>query len=276
MILIVTVTTIIAGFFVYSTLVPWLVSRLRDRDIAPDTPQPFGYRTAWLAIDTDRTGEVVEALGVSDLQCVNWRTGIATIYDEELADDYVFISPPVDGTTYVVGLALPHPVGARFVDKCLPLLHRLSEQFGGVAYFFTYPVIELYAWARFSDGQLKRAFAWGDEGAIWNRGAITDVERSMGLDVFELRRANAPGGAKGRQMRRKELDGGFAYPTEEHVLHVAAEWGLDPTKLDLVSEDVGLGYVAQVPGGWAQRRNKNSPNPDKTPTERRAELRPVR
>ena len=77
------------------------------------------------------------------------------------------------GWTFVVGLPLPHPVGRGFVDKCTPMLVDLGGRFEEVQYFFSYPPIDYYAWARVKDGRLVRAFAVSDEGIVWNKGRAT-------------------------------------------------------------------------------------------------------
>ncbi len=251
-----TVTALLFAFFVATSVVPWVVDLLTDKDTAPDKPWPFGYRTAWLAIATEETEGVLEALRLENIQCVNWRTGIATTYDEELGEHFVFVSPPVAGWTFVVGLALPHPVGPRFEDTCMPLLAALSRRFGEVQYYFTYPFIEHYAWARFSGGGLVRAFAWGDEGIIWNRGRITEEERALGLKVFALRRL---GGRSGKARKARDDDDPTGYPNEEAVLAMARAWGLDPTRIDREPTPPGLGFVGEVPLTWRARRKRERP-----------------
>lgn len=239
--------------FLVASVVPVVRELMHDADVAPDRPVAFGYRTAWLAIETTDTDAVIAALELTSLQTVNWRTGMSTVYDDELSDHYVFVSPPVAGWTYVVGMALPHPVSLRFVDRCTPLLLELSAQFGRVQYYFTYPVIDLYAWAKLEDGQLKRAFAWGDEGAIWNKGAITQQERELGLKVFELRKL-------GGNIRASELDDDTGYPTEADVLKLAGIWGTDPTVLETVSVEPGHGQIGEVPAQWRVKRARRNPH----------------
>jgi len=235
-----------------ATAIPVVRGWMHDPEVAPDRPISFGYRTAWLAIETTDTEAVIAALELSSIQVVNWRTGMSTIYDDELGDHYVFVSPPVAGWTYVVGMALPHPVSLRFVDRCTPMLLDLSAQFGKVQYYFTYPVIDLYAWAKLEDGQLKRAFAWGDEGAIWNKGAVTPQERDLGLKVFELRKL-------GGSIRAADLDDDTGYPTESHVLKLADSWGVDPTQIEKLSGEPGYGRIGEVPAQWRVKRARRHP-----------------
>lgn len=227
-------------------LAPRLVERRLSFDRAADRPLPFGYRMAWLAIRTGDTQRVIDALRLERVEASNWNSGLGTVYSEEFGETHVFVSPPVEGWTFVVGLALPHPLGAAFHDKTTPFLLELGGAFAEVQYYFSYPVIDFFAWARVVDGRLERAFAIGDEGIIWNKGRPSPRERTMGLKLFELR---------GIQGRRGDAGGELLlYPTEDHVIALAAEWGLDPTRLEARRAEPGLGYVALAPRRWRPER----------------------
>lgn len=228
----------------------WLAPRLGERrlrhDRAPDRPQPFGYRMAWLAIRTTDTQQVIDALGLKSVQASNWSSGLGTAYSEELGETHVFVAPPVEGWTFVIGLPLPHPLGPAFHDKATPFLLELGGAFSEVQYYFSYPVIDFFAWARVVDGRLVRAFAIGDEGVIWNKGRPSRPERAMGLRLFELR---------GIQGRRGDAGGELLlYPTEDHVIALAAQWSLDPTRIDARRVDPALGYVGLAPRRWRPER----------------------
>src|SRR4029077_20877967 len=96
-------------------------------------------------------------------------------------------SPPVRDLPFGGGSPFPSALGRGFVDKCTPLLVDLGGRFPEVQYFFSYPPIDFYAWARVRDGRLVRAFAVTDEGIVWNKGRTTKEERGLGLQLFELR-----------------------------------------------------------------------------------------
>ena len=159
---------------------------------------------------------------------------------------HVFVSPPVDGWTFVVGLPLPHPVGRAFADKCTPLLLDLGAQFPEVQYYFTYPLIDFFAWARIKDGRLVRAFAIGDEGIVWNKGRTTREEKALGLKLFELRGVRGRKGDAGGEI--------ILYPTEDHVMRIAAGWSLDPTMLGEAPAEASIGYVGLAPLRWRPER----------------------
>ena len=215
---------------------------------APDRPHPFGYKMAWLAVRSTDTSGVIEQLGLFKPQLANWESGLGTIYDDRLGEARVFVSPPVDGWTFVVGLSLPVPLGERFHDKASVLIERLSQRFPEVQYFFTYPLIDTFAWARARDGRIERAFAVGEGGVVWNRGKTTREELALGLKYFELRGVR----------NRKDDAGGeiMLHPTESHVLELAGRWGLDPTRIDAGIAEPALGLVGIVPLAWRPERKR--------------------
>ena len=229
-----------------------ILPRLSDRSVAfagePDAPKAFGADMAWMAIRSEDTAAVVSALGIAieGASVANWNSGIGTIYDVSLCDNYVFVSPPVKGWTFVAGVALPLPASRAFVDKLTPLLSTLGTEFRDVQYFASYPVIDLFAWARLEKGRMVRAFAIGDEGVIWDRGKPTREERALGLKLFELRGIRGRKGDTGEKI--------ILHPTEEHVLRLATSWSLDPTRLGAMPEPLGAGVVAVAPRAFKPER----------------------
>lgn len=216
-------------------------------NITPDRPCPFGYRMSWIAVRSRDTGAVAAALGLANPQVANWRTGIGSVYDNALGQSHVFVSPPVNGWTFVVGLPLPHPVGPAFIDKCMPLLAALGQRFVEVQYYIAYPPIDLFAWVRIIDGKVQRAFAIGDEGVVLSQGKTTKDERSLGLKLFELR------GVRGRKG-----DAGGAlilHPTEEHVMRLAGRWGIDPINIERAPKGApAVGIIGVAPAAWRAER----------------------
>ena len=213
---------------------------------SPDKPVPFGYQMAWLAIRSRDTAAIVEALGLESAQPSNWNAGIGTVYDPRLGQNHVFVSPPVNGWSFVIGLPLPQPIGRGFADKATPLLSDLGKRFIEVQLFIAFPPVDLFAWARIIDGRVVRAFAVGDQGIIWNQGKTTKEERALGLKLFELR---------GVRDRRGDAGGPLIlHPTEDHVMQVARKWSLDPTKLGPKSGPESAGLIARAPQNWRVER----------------------
>lgn len=228
----------------------WLAWRGTDKRIVleavPDRPCAFGCAMAWLAIRTSDADAAIEALRLVEPEPCNWDSGIGAVYDARLGAGHVFVTPPVRGWTFVVGLSLPHPVGRGFVDKCTPLLVDLGGRFPEVQYFFSYPPIDYYAWARVRDGRLVRAFAVTDEGIVWNKGRTSKEERGLGLKLFELRGVQGRKGDAGGEL--------ILHPTEDHVMRLAHRWSLDPTTLNIGSSQIGLGRIALAPAAWRAER----------------------
>ncbi|MGD9785474.1 MAG: hypothetical protein AB7E80_01150 [Hyphomicrobiaceae bacterium] len=248
------VTLLVAATIAAAAL--WLAPRLgRGRLILatdPDSPHPFGWDTSWIAVRSSDTMAVVDALGLEAPEDSNWNSGLGSVYDRDLGRDRIFVSPPVEGWTFAVGLALPGVMGPGFVDKCAPLLSQLAAEFDDVQYYLCYPELDLFAWVRFEHGVLVRAFAMTEQGIVWNRGAPTRPERALGLSFYELR------GVKERQG-----DAGGALllaPTEDHVLNIAASWGLDPSRLGQrrPTPESTLGMLALAPRAWTVERIRRS------------------
>jgi hypothetical protein len=226
-----------------------LAPRLADGrirfEIKPDRPRAFGYKMAWLAIRTRDGAKIAEILDLAPVPC-NWNSGLGTVYDDRLGENHVFVTAPVDGWTFVVGLCLPHPTSRAFVDKWTPLLVQLGSRFPEVQYFFTYPPIDFFAWARIVEGKLVRAFAIGDQGILLSRGKPTREERRLGLKLFEMRGVKGRTGDAGGEL--------VLHPTEDHVMRLAQAWSLDPTRLDASSAEPALGAVALAPAAWRAER----------------------
>ncbi|MDX2257342.1 MAG: hypothetical protein NW205_00345 [Hyphomicrobiaceae bacterium] len=216
----------------------------------PDRPLAFGSGMAWLAVRTEDGMAVASQLGIPAVQLANWNSGLGTIYDERLGAARLYITPPVKGWTFVVGLSLPHPVGPAFVDKLSPLLLKLGSAFPDVQYYFAYPAIDYFAWARVANGKIVRAFAVSDAGIVWNKGKISKEERALGLRLFELRGVKGRSGDAGGEL--------VLYPTEPHVFEIARGWSVDPMQLGSGSVSPVLGLMADAPLSWAAERARKS------------------
>lgn len=216
----------------------------------PDRPPPFGSNMSWLAVRTRDTSRLVGALGLVHVSGANWSTGLGTVYAADLGETRVFVSPPVGGWTFVVGQILPQPLGKSFLDKTTPLLLDLGREFIEVQYYLASPAIDHFAWARVIDGKLVRAFAIGDEGVLWNKGKPGKEEKAMGLKLFELRGVRGRRGDAGNEI--------VLYPTEEHVMRLAARWSIDPTRISELKTEAALGWIGLAPPGWRSERARKA------------------
>lgn len=231
-------------------LAPRLLPRRVRMDVAPDAPRAFGSEMSWLAVKTDDAGHLAAVLGLEDLSVANWNSGIGAIYDLKLSDTFVFISPPVEGWTFVAGVSLPLPQRGGFVDKAAPLLTRVAREFRSVQYFATFPIIDFYAWAWFENGQPMRASAFGEAGPVWDAGRPTAAERELGLSTLELR---------GIVNRQGDIGGALQlHPTESHVLGIAGGWGLNPMTIEALGGRHSTGWIARAPHAWRAERVRSA------------------
>ncbi len=186
-----------------------------ELDTRPDLPQSFGYKTAWWAIKSKKAALVASAVGlVNPLPC-NWDSGISAS-----RAGGVFVSPPVKGWVLVTGTNLL-PKGKDVESSCLQPLLELSIQFGDAQVFATHRVVDYHVWARAKNGELTRGFAWvGESGSLlWDEGDDT-TESGLGLYLPNTADLDADD--------LEDID----WPTEDHVLEIAAEWSISPGDLD--------------------------------------------
>ena len=183
----------------------WLARGAREKRVvlaaSPDGPCAFGCGMAWLAVRADAPEAVIEALRLEQATSCNWNSGIGAAYDDWLGSAHVFVTPPVRGWVFVVGLPLPAPRRPGFIDKCTPMLVDLGGRFDEVQYFFSFPPIDYFAWARVKDGRLVRAFAVTDEGIVWNKGRD---QQGRARPRTEAVRAEGRARAQGRCRRRDD------------------------------------------------------------------------
>jgi hypothetical protein len=210
--------------------VVWLIAAFLPTFVAsflfgsePDKPVPFGYKTAWLAIRSEKPREVAEAVGLVKIRDSAWSEGL------QAADrGNAFVSPPVHGWVLVVSTSLPDAGDGKSTDKCMPLLSRLGKRFSDVQYFATHQVVEYHAWARVKNGIVVRQFAYlGERGEVrWDNGPPTPEEVRLG---FKFNADKGP------------------YPDEEDVLHLAEAWSVNPMKLDTLGLPASLGLAGRLP-----------------------------
>ncbi|MCE9638047.1 MAG: hypothetical protein K8T90_20285 [Planctomycetes bacterium] len=190
-----------------------------------DRPVSFGYTSVWVAVRGRTPIDVVEALRLTSVVPVAWADGIDAAYGGR-----VFVAPPLDGWVLAASTQFPDSGDGDHPDRATPFVEALSQRFGEVQYFGTHRVVEWHAWARAINGTFTRKFSWiGERGEVlWNEGARTDVERELHVGV-------EPDGTDDVQ-----------FPDEEHVLTIAAQWGVGPGTLDDRTDAPRLGYEGRL------------------------------
>jgi hypothetical protein len=215
----------------------------------PDRPLSFGSRTRWFAIRTEEGRAVADSLALKSVRQANWETGLAWAADSRWAGAAppVFVTPPIDGWTLVVGAALPCPDEGRLGAAFRRTLQALTARFDDVQFFANHPVADHAAWARARDGAVVRVFAWaGDEGRVLaNEGRQTFEERLLGLlDLGE----RTPEAAAGYINERIHDDDEKPAPDPQDVMSLAGHWSVDPTGLGDRGLLPGLGLIGRLAG----------------------------
>jgi hypothetical protein len=173
----------------------------------PEQPVAFGPGRTWLAIASDDSPGVVAALALDGARAMGWREGLAGARDA----DMVFVTPPLDGWTLVVSDALPP------LDALDALVLRLATSLATEVQAFQ-ARDDRRGWLAAGAGGVERAYVWdGARGRkLIERGEPTPVEE--GIDA----------------------------PADADVLHVAADWSIDPSSLGTHTA-AGLGWLARRP-----------------------------
>ena len=132
---------------------------------------PYPLPTRWIAIRSSNTSFLREFFGLRT--AVPWSGALSRARERTL-----FLSPPVNGWTLLIGAAIPDP--AQDIDAVFRVLHRVSKEIGEVQFFGLDRVLNFHAWARFRNGRAVRAYACAGE-VLWNEGWVTLEERLLGI-----------------------------------------------------------------------------------------------
>lgn len=199
-------------------------------------PISFGYKIGWLALRTEDTKAVAQALHMSNTQQATWKQAFNLLQEQENADaeqsapkTIVFVSPPTKRWTLVVGFE-PESPGKKYEDReSLSFLERemteLSKPFGDAQAFGSHRVTEFHYWLTAKNGILTRSFAYSGESG--------EVLKNLGH----------PSSAE--KFPWKELSDSW-FPDEDSVLKVASGWSIDPRTLDKLPKSKSLGIIGAV------------------------------
>ncbi len=193
---------------------------------ASAVPRPV----CWLAIKSRHTLSVQTVLALNHPIPCSWSDGL-------MEDQQLFISPPVNGWTLVMGNGLPRP--GDDVDDCFRFLTALSRKLGHVQFFQADRVLRHHAWVRLEAGRVVRAYAWAGQ-TLWNQGAKSAPESALGMKCFAYDESlsSAPWTVAD-----------LVAANVEKVSLLAGRWSVNPAAID-------VRFWAQRPGiaGWLSRR----------------------
>lgn len=202
--------------------------------------EPFGYKTAWLAVLDRSQAQVAEALGL---------TGGRNVSGGEAAEafDEVGLLPPVPGVDGRWTLA----VSSDLADISATRLASLSALLGTrVQAFASHRVVEAHRWLLADRGRLLRHVeVVGESGELVWAGVPTPTETGLGLPALE-------------EITDEEARFQVVLDVnEETVMAVARGWSIDPTTLSgevpghaLLFDDVDEGPPPPEPMTTRQRR----------------------
>ncbi|MEP4197373.1 MAG: hypothetical protein ABJL99_17260 [Aliishimia sp.] len=212
----------------------------------PDLPQPFGYKTGWLALKASSSVLAAQALGAFETKVVNWDSGLWGARPDASKGAWVFLTPPVEGwvLVHIELLAAPdHEDGAQIMRDWLD---QLSLSLGEAQYFGSYRVADFIAWMRSEAGTMTRGFAFvgGGDGTVLNFGDVTEAEQTFGFEVFNGLPAYQVDDVYADMMEADEesvsLDEGLP-------MQIAAIWSINPGDLGSQHKEAGNGLLARIP-----------------------------
>ncbi len=170
---------------------------------------PFPLPQRWLAIRSSNTAHLRAALALRGSGST-WSEAMTRAREFSL-----FLSPPVDGWTLVIGGALPDPLSD--VDALYRFLVDLSRETGEVQFFSADRVLGFHGWARLRDGRVLRGYVWTGE-TQWNEGRMTLDERLLGLRCQDY-------GCESEPFVYGEA--AAEHTNAERVPLLARQWGID-------------------------------------------------
>lgn len=118
----------------------------------------------------------------------------------------VLLFKPMNGWTILSAEELPDLSKPEQNRVLLDILEHLSNQFGEVQYFANHRTVNYYAWAKFEQGKLKRAYSYEWE-TLLDQGEPTAVETLI---------------------LSSHICNGELLPDEEIVLKIVADWSFVP------------------------------------------------
>jgi hypothetical protein len=199
-----------------------------------DHPCSFGYKCNWLAVRTTDTDRLASIFRLTNATPYNWENGVARGYD-----GHFFISPPIDGWSFIVSRSLPYAEDDDKIVVLKEILSELSLEFGEAQYFGTYRVVGFDCWMKAGNGILERAYAVVDGGNTIVEGEPTPVETGFRLLNTLSEEADTD----------PEYFEKMQFPDESMTMEVAGAWSIDPQSLDGRNDLAPrLGWV----GGWGK------------------------
>jgi hypothetical protein len=120
---------------VHSLLKVGTLAELEPIETEPDGPNPFGFKTTWVAVRAKNPFLVAKALRLESRHPANWSSGLQAAYR-----GWVFVTPPIDGWVLATSKGLPSIYPHNSADPGAgSFAAGLAMQFEDVQYFQTRP-----------------------------------------------------------------------------------------------------------------------------------------
>lgn len=189
----------------------------------PSAPEPFGYKTGWIAVRSTDPEAVAAALPFRSRTAANWHNGIDAAYK----GGAVFVSPAVGGWVCIIGEWAAGTGERSSVQAVARTVAELSSRFGEAHGYATQRVVEYHHWIMAKHGEVIRSFAYiGESGEVLsNLGKVTEAEK-------QLKFGGQPPGEW--------------TPDEDDVMRVASAWSFDPRTLNSGSGPAALGVLVRT------------------------------
>lgn len=177
-------------------------SKPRTLKVPAQFQPAFGYKVWWLAIRTSNGDAVARSLHLHNVQGIaTARDAFARIYKDWMTASLVM-------TTQNGWALVMFPPSAANEAQIRRLLEPLSNEFAEAQWYTNVRTSSCYGWARATQGQMVRAFEYGDGECIFNVGNRTPEEVAAGV------------GSQGAHIHN-----------EDDVIAIAEAWSLNPLKL---------------------------------------------
>ncbi len=177
----------------------------------PDRPMSFGYKCMWIAVKGNDIAEIIKVFRIDNIQPSNWTHGIQRAYDGG-----IFISPQIDGWTFIIGWGLPNGDTEKSIREVEERLNELSSLSGEAQFFGTHRGVGFAAWIRSVEGEIQRTYSNVSSEKLAIKGEPTEIERTLDLD----------------------------FPDEDEVMAVAGSWSINPQTLDDRDDlPLSLGFI---------------------------------
>ena len=199
-----------------------------------DKPVAFGYKCIWFAVKTTDQKGVAEIIGLKNVVASNWEHGIKKAYEAS-----VFITPPVEGWTLVVGWGLPSGDSVESLEEVKALANKLSRKYGEAQFFGTHRVVEYHCWLKSINGKTERLYSYlGESG----ENIAVEGEPTAFEDQYNFINTLSAEAQNKSYFDREDLD----HPNEELIMEIAGAWSINPQLIENNNTIQGLGLLGTL------------------------------